>query len=329
MKIGIDVMGGDFAPKAVLEGVLALKQENPNFLLEGQTFELVLIGKKEEIAHFFAEKNEESACYSIIDASEVIEMGDSPVKSLVEKKNSSIVIGLSLLAQKGIDAFASAGNTGAMLAGAYKLIGNVQGVIRPSLVSLLPKTDGRQNIVLDVGANTDCRADVLAQFAKLGNIYAKEVFKITQPKIALLNIGEEESKGTPLIRETYRMLQDDKNLNFIGNIEGRDLYNGHQDVTICDGFVGNIVLKQTEAFYHLLEDKNLQHIDPYFEGFNFENYGGTVILGLKAPVIIGHGISGAKAIKNMLLFAAQVVKSGLCQKVEQAFLHELPVENKP
>ena len=164
------------------------------------------------------------------------------------------------------------------------------------------------------------------QFAKLGTIYAREVFKIQNPKVALLNIGEEESKGTPLIRETHKMLKEDQHIHFIGNIEGRDLYNGVQDVTVCDGFVGNIALKQTEAFYTILQEKKMDHLNSYFEGFNFENYGGTVILGLKAPVIIGHGISNAKAIKNMILFSAQVAHAKLSEVVEKAFLNDLPVD---
>jgi glycerol-3-phosphate acyltransferase PlsX len=325
IRIGLDVMGGDYAPKAVIEGLVALKQENPNLTFEGQKIELFLIGKKDIIKALLQEYHQDLTHFTIIDAEQEISMEDSPVKALVEKKKSSIVIGLMLLAEKKIDAFASAGNTGAMLAGGFKIIGNIQGVIRPSLVSVFPKTDGEKNIILDVGANTDCRSDVLGQFARLGTIYAREVFKIQNPKVVLLNIGEEESKGTPLIRETYKMLKEDQNIHFIGNIEGRDLYNGPQDVTICDGFVGNIALKQTEAFYTILQEKKMDHLDPYFERFNFENYGGTVILGLKAPVIIGHGISNAKAIKNMILFSAQVVHARLSEVLEKSFLNDLPV----
>ena len=312
-------MGGDFSPKAVLEGIFAFEDQYLDLTVEGIKLDLVLFGPKKEIDALCQNYQRDLSKHLFVEANEIISMEDSPVKALVEKKNSTIVMGMHFLAQQKIDAFASAGNTGAMLAGGFKIIGSVQGVIRPSLVGLIPKMDGGVNLLLDVGANTDCRADVLAQFARLGSIYAQYVMNIPEPKVGLLSIGEEDGKGNLVVKETNKLLREDTRIHFIGNIEGRDLYAGAQDVTVCDGFVGNIALKQTESFYHILQSKKLDQQDPYFERFNFENYGGATILGLKAPVVIAHGISTPKAIVNMILFSAQIAKAKIPQMIAEVF----------
>ncbi len=308
-------MGGDYAPKEAILGAIAFKKENPN-----PAIELVLIGDKNQAEALLKEHGASASDYTFVHTTEVIEMGDSPTRAVPKKKDSSIVVGFKMLAEKQIDAFASAGNTGAMLVGAIYNVGTVKGIIRPSLVGALPKEDGGMNILLDVGANTDCRHDVLVQFALLGSIYAKLVYKLDNPKVALMNIGEEEGKGNVVVKEVYSILKQDNRINFIGNIEGRDTFTGEQDVTVCDGFVGNIILKQAEAFYSLIRKRNIE--DDYFARFNFENYGGAAILGVNAPVIIGHGISNAKAMKNMIKFAQEVVESKLVSAIQQAFAYE-------
>jgi phosphate acyltransferase len=315
MKIGLDIMGGDYAPKEAILGAIAFKKENPN-----PAIELVLIGDKNQAEALLKEHGGNASDYTFVHTTEVIEMGDSPTRAVPKKKDSSIVVGFNMLATGKIDAFASAGNTGAMLVGSMYSVGTVKGIIRPSLVGALPKEDGGMNILLDVGANTDCRHDVLAQFARLGSIYAKLVYKLDNPKVALMNIGEEEGKGNVVVKEVYSILKQDNRINFIGNIEGRDTFTGEQDVTVCDGFVGNIILKQAEAFYSLVRKRNIE--DEYFARFNFENYGGTAILGVNAPVVIGHGISNAKAMKNMIKFSQEVVESKLVSAIQEAFAYE-------
>ena len=245
-------------------------------------------------------------------------MGENPAKTVGKKTDSSITVGFSWLAQKKIDGFASAGNTGAMLVGTMYTIKSVPGIIRPAIASYIPVAEGKFNLLLDVGINPDCRPDVLFQYGILGNIYAKLIFGVDNPRIALLNIGMEDEKGNLVIKSTYELMKDNSDFNFVGNIEGHDIFsNAKADVVVCDGFVGNVVLKEAEAFYHLIKKRKIS--DPFFEMFNFENYGGTPILGVNAPVIIGHGVSNAKAIMNMILQTKSVISSNLCGKIKEAF----------
>jgi glycerol-3-phosphate acyltransferase PlsX len=233
------------------------------------------------------------------------------------KPNSSIAVGFDLLSKREIQAFASTGNTGAMLVGSIYKLNTIPGVIRPCITSTLPAVDGSKTILLDVGSNADCKADVLYQFAVLGNLYAKHVHGIDSPRVALLNIGEEESKGNLLTIATYKLMAESDEINFTGNIEGRDLFTGQADVIVCDGFTGNVALKQAEGIYTLMRKRGLR--DEYFDRFNYENYGGTPILGVKGNVIIGHGISNNIAVKNMILHSFEVANSGLATKVNEAF----------
>lgn len=311
MKIGIDVLGGDFAPQANLEGAcLAL-----NVLPE--SVKIVLIGDQEQILSGLSALEEDSAKFDIVHAPDVITMEDHPTKALVQKPNSSIAVGFQMLAKKEIDVFASTGNTGAMMVGAMFTIKTIPGIIRPCITSILPGINGTQSIILDVGTNADCKPDVLMQFAELGKLYSKYVYEVENPKIGLLNIGEEPSKGNLLTQSTYKLLENSNTVNFAGNIEGRDLFSGKVDVVVCDGFTGNVVLKEAEAIYTLLRKRGIQ--DEYFDRFNYENYGGTPILGVQGNVIIGHGISNGKAIKNMILHCYEVAKSGLATKIKEAF----------
>ncbi|MFM7758946.1 MAG: phosphate acyltransferase, partial [Crocinitomicaceae bacterium] len=209
------------------------------------------------------------------------------------------------------------GNTGAVLVGSMYKLNTIPGVIRPCITSTLPAINGSKTILLDVGSNADCKADVLYQFAVLGNLYAKHVHGIEYPRVALLNIGEEESKGNLLTIATYKLMAESDEINFSGNIEGRDLFTGKADVIVCDGFTGNVALKQAEGIYTLMRKRGLK--DEYFDRFNYENYGGTPILGVKGNVVIGHGISNNIAVKNMMLHSYEVANSGLATKVNEAF----------
>jgi glycerol-3-phosphate acyltransferase PlsX len=311
MKIGIDILGGDFAPEANILGAILAKKELPSDV------RLVLLGDREIISSGLLSHGEKLEDYEIMHAPDVITMHDHPTRAIPQKPNSSISVGFDLLAKKEIQAFASTGNTGAMLVGSIYKINTIPGIIRPCITSTLPAIDGSKSILLDVGSNADCKADVLYQFAVLGSLYAKNVYGVENPRIALLNIGEEESKGNLLTIAAHRLMAESDEINFIGNLEGRDLFLGKADVIVCDGFTGNVVLKEAEGIYSLMKMRGIQ--DEYFERFNYENYGGTPILGVKGNVIIGHGISNDKAVKNMILHAHEVAKSGLASRVNEAF----------
>jgi len=311
MKIGIDILGGDFAPDANISGAILANNELP-----GDTT-IVLIGDKDQILSGLSSLDANPADFEIVHAPDIITMHDHPTRAISQKPNSSISVGFDLLAKKEIRAFASTGNTGAMLVGAMFKVGSVPGVIRPCITSILPSIDGSQSIILDVGTNADCKPDVLYQFAVLGALYSKNVYGIDNPRIGLLSIGEEETKGNLLTVATHKLLAESDNLNFVGNVEGRDLFFGKADVIVCDGFTGNVVLKQAEGIYSLMKKRGIK--DEYFDRFNYENYGGTPILGVMGNVIIGHGISNDIAVKNMILHAYEVAKSGLASKINEAF----------
>ncbi|NSW95666.1 MAG: phosphate acyltransferase PlsX [Bacteroidales bacterium] len=308
MRIGVDVMGGDFAPEAVVEGAVdALAHLNPDE-------KIILIGDREAILRKLEELGTDPASFEIIPSTQVIKMAEHPAKAFSQKQDSSIAIGYRMLKKREIDGFCSAGNTGAMLVGASHTVNVVPGVFRPALATLLPCVDGRDSIILDVGLNPDCKPDVLLQYGILGSIYAKSVLGIENPTVGLLNIGEEETKGTPSVKAAYELMKDHPGLNFAGNVEGNALFlEGISDVVVCDGFVGNIVLKQAEAFYHVCKKRNIT--DKFVERLNFENVGGTPVVGINANVVIGHGISKRKAIMNMILTTRSVIAGNLAQKI--------------
>lgn len=312
MKIGIDVLGGDFAPDANISGAVLAKNELPSDAT------LVLLGDKEQIFSGLSALGANPDDFEIIHAPDIITMQDHPTRAIPQKPNSSIAVGFDMLANKKIDVFASTGNTGAMLVGAMYKINTIPGIIRPCITSVLPSIDGTQAILLDVGANADCKPDVLYQFAVVGSLYSKHVYGIENPRVALLSIGEEETKGNLTTVATHKLLAESDDLNFVGNIEGRDLFLGKADIVVCDGFTGNIVLKQAEGMYGLLRKRGVKE-DEYFNRFNYENYGGTPVLGVKGNVIIGHGISNNVAVKNMILHAYEVASSGLASKINEAF----------
>lgn len=311
MKIGLDVMGGDFAPDAIIEGAV----DSLEHLAADD--ELVLIGDEGSIHRKLKELNTDPSRFRIVHTTQVIEMGDIPAKAYSQKQDSSIAVGYRMLKEGKIDGFCSAGNTGAMLVGATYTVNVIPGVLRPALVTILPAVDNRNSVILDVGLNPDCKPDVLLQYGILGSIFAQYVLGVKNPTVRLLNIGEEESKGTPAVKIAYELMKDHPGINFQGNIEANSLFRETMaDVIVCDGFVGNVVLKETEAFYYIYKSRNLK--DSYFDRLDFENIGGTPIVGINANVVIGHGISKRKATMNMILQTWAVVHVNLARKIKEA-----------
>jgi glycerol-3-phosphate acyltransferase PlsX len=311
MKIGLDIMGGDYAPKAAVLGAI----EAHKVLSAGQ--QLVLIGDKETALAILQENNYSPDHFEFVHTTEVIAMGEHPTKAIVQKPESSISVGFKLLKENAIQAFSSAGNTGAMLVGSMFSVKTIPGVIRPAMTSIVPKLKGGLGILLDVGANADCKPDVLLQFGVLGSLLAESVYGMQNPRIALMNIGEEEEKGNLLSQATYLLMKDTRLFNFVGNVEGRDLFSDNNDVVVCDGFTGNVILKLAESFYVITLKKKLK--DDFFDRFNYEQYGGSPILGVNAPVVVGHGISSPEAIKNMILLSRNMIETNLIDKIKQAF----------
>lgn len=312
MRIGIDAMGGDFAPETAVLGAIQASNE-----LLGSAI-IVLFGEAQIIEDIIKRENCSNKNIEIVPTTEVISMSDHPAKAFQHKQNSSITIGFKYLYAGKIDAFASAGNTGAMMVGTMYTIKAIPGIMRPCITSPIPKISGGKNTtLLDVGLNSDCKPDVLYQYGILGNLFAKHYYNIPTPNVRLLNIGEEEEKGNLLTKATHEMMKESTHFNFVGNIESNEAFSDKADVIVCDGFTGNIVLKQLESFYTVAGKLEFNH--PYIEQFNYENHGGTPVLGVNAPIVIGHGASTAKAIKNMVLQTHRITVSKLTDKIKQAF----------
>ena len=309
MNIGLDMMGGDLAPLEAVKGVLQYLKE------DAAPATVYLIGDKGRIDALLAEHDVPTINLRVIHADQVIDMHEHPTKALKEKQQSSIAIGFHLLASGKTDAFISAGNTGAMLVGALFSIKALEGVIRPTISSIIPKENGGSGLLVDVGLNADCKPEQLNQFAIMGSVYAQLILGIDRPRVGLINVGEEEGKGNLLAQATYPLLKENKHIHFIGNIEGRDLLLDKADVMVCEGFTGNIILKMAESLYDISKEKKV--LDPYFERFNFENYGGTPVLGVAKPVIIGHGISQAKAFKNMIGVAQKMIEKDVLGRMKE------------
>jgi len=303
------MMGGDYAPLEAVKGVKSYLAGNDNVL------NLVLIGNEPVIRQLLAENDVTADCLTIVHADETIDMHEHPTKALREKQRSSIAIGFHMLASGKMDAFISAGNTGAMLVGTLFSIKALEGVIRPTISTIIPKENGGTGLLLDVGLNADCKPEQLNQFAIMGSVYAQLVLGIENPRVGLINVGEEEGKGNLLAQATYPLLKENKHIHFIGNIEGRDVLMDKADVMVCEGFTGNIILKMAESLYEIGQRKKLE--DEYFDRFNFEIYGGTPVLGVAKPVIIGHGISGARAFMNMIKLAQLMLEKDVMQKMKE------------
>lgn len=310
MNIAIDVMGGDYAPEAVIDGII---QAIPSLTNK----EVILaIGPKEIIDQLLAERKCTSEQIRVIHAEEVIEMGEHPTRALSQKPNSSIGIGFALLKEGKADVFASAGNTGAMMVGSLFSVKTIEGIQRPAIAGFVPQTNGKYAVMLDIGANADCKPEMLAQWALLGSVYYEATTGQSQPRVGLMNIGEEEQKGSMLAQATHALLKENKQLNFIGNLEGKDFFRNKADVIVTDGFTGNIVLKMGESIYNIMKEQGM--MNEFVENTNYENYGGSPIIGINGNVIIAHGASSPKAIKNMIKLCKSVVESNVCQKIKVA-----------
>lgn len=313
MKIALDIMGGDYAPEQALLGVRRYLDEVPD-----PSVHLLLVGNPEAAQPFMHHLQPHEGRYTLVPATQEIDMHEHPTKALKEKPDSSIAVGFGALARGKADAFISAGNTGAMLVGSMYTVKAVEGIQRPTIASPLPRTDGGFNFLLDVGINADCKPEHLVQFAVLGSLYMQHVLGKENPRVGLLNIGEEEGKGNILAQATYPLLKENTSINFAGNVEGRDFFGDKADVIVCEGFVGNVVLKMAESVYHIFgEERGIK--DEFLGNFNYEFYGGTPVLGINAPVIIGHGISSALAFRNMIDVARKMIDSGLIDAFKAHF----------
>jgi phosphate acyltransferase len=315
MKIALDMMGGDFAPIEAVKGVALFVSKAV------QAADLVLIGDEKKIESLLSENGVSNGNISIVHADQVIEMHEHPTKALREKKQSSIALGFQLLAAGKAGAFISAGNTGAMMVGALSSIKAVEGVLRPAIGAYIPKEKGNLALLLDVGLNADCKPENLVQFAVLGTLFAKHILNIPNPRVGLINLGAEEGKGNLLTQAAYPLLKENTRINFIGNVEGRDILPDKADIYVCEGFTGNVVLKFAESIYDIVQRRNI--IDEHFNRFNFEIYGGVPVLGVNKPVIIGHGISHAQAFHNMIQLAKKMHDEELINKIRNAFVAQV------
>ncbi|MGC9330658.1 MAG: phosphate acyltransferase PlsX [Bacteroidales bacterium] len=309
MRIGIDIMGGDFAPDVCVKGSILASQH-----LETDD-QLILFGPEDTIRELLHKEGADPNEFSIVHAPEFIQMQDYPSRVFEKKVKASMVVGFRYLAEGEIDGFASAGNTGAMFIGTMQYIRPIPGVLRPAIAACYPTLNGKSNLILDVGLNPDSKPDVLYQYGQLGSLYFQHINHVENPKVGLLNIGKEPGKGNLVSKSVYELMLDSPDFNFIGNIEGNQIFDYDLvDVVVTDGFTGNIVLKQTEAFYKLIKKRGID--DDYFNRLNFENYGGTPILGVNGNVVIGHGISNVKSIANMILTTKQIIKGKLSSHIK-------------
>jgi phosphate acyltransferase len=325
MRIAVDIAGGDYAPNEIIKGSLMAADE--------YDIEIMLVGKKSLIHLTSARKIKNNPRISIVEASQVIGPEDHPMKAVLSKKDSSIVVGTNLLKEGKADAFVSAGNTGALFGAAFLHLGIIEGIERPAICTTLEITGSHPVLILDAGANADCKPHYLQQFAEMGSAFAKKVIGIENPKIGLLNVGSEPTKGSHLAIESYSLIKE-TGLNFIGNIEGNDVIKGKADVVVTDGFTGNVVIKTLEGlgeavqkFKHLWRDisKTFQvhgsallgsvEMDSWAKTMDFREYGGACLLGVKGNVIKAHGRSKAAAIKNAVNLAIQTVEGNIYSSI--------------
>ena len=326
-------MGGDYAPEVVVEGaIMALKR------IKGDS-RIVLFGDEKRIKELLHKHKCNSDKIEIVATTEVVEMGDHPARAFVSKKDSSMVVGFNHLAEGKVDGFASAGSTGAMMVGCTTIIGTIKGVIRPVISTFMPIVKNKRGLILDVGLNVDAKPEVLAQYGLLGSIFAEAVLNIEKPRVALLNIGEEEGKGNAQAKATYDLLKQMNNINFVGNVESSYIFTGKiADVVVADAFVGNSILKMAEALYRInfrlgggkpriknLLRPLLGRLVPklywqqdFWDAMNAESVGGLQVMGVNAPVMIGHGSSSARAICSMILSMERDIKSDFPSKLREA-----------
>jgi glycerol-3-phosphate acyltransferase PlsX len=312
MNIALDMMGGDYVPLEAVKGVKFFLSQNH------ENVHLTLIGDENKLNPLLKEYAVSLENITLIHAPEVIGMQEHPTKALKEKQQSSISIGFHLLASSKIDAFISAGNTGAMMVGSLYSIKAITGVSRPAIGAYIPGDSGKLSLFVDVGLNADCKPENLSQFALLGSLFCKYILNHENPRVALINVGEEEGKGNILCQAAYPLLKENDRINFVGNIEGRDILMDAAEVYVCDGYTGNILLKFAESIYDIVLKRKID--DEYFNRFNFEMYGGVPVLGVNKPVIIGHGISRAGAFNNMILMAKKMIKQNFIEKIKSNFV---------
>lgn len=324
--IALDAMGGDNAPLVTVRGAsLALKESNGKF-------DVLLVGKKEELEKIIKEENLDFPTEKIVHAPDVIEMGDVPTLAL-KSKESSLAVCVDLIKEGKANAFVSAGNTGAVMAISTIRLGRIEGISRPALGTIVP-TLKNKCLVLDVGANVDSKPNNLYEFAIMGSVYMQEIFGVENPKIGLLSIGEEDSKGNEVTLSANKLLRESK-LNFVGNVEGRDILKGEVDVIVCDGFVGNVVLKFAEGFLNFLvkkfkesAEKSLSNklrigiskgvLKDILKVFDYQEYGGVPLFGVNGITIIGHGSSSELAIKNMILRAYETHQHRIIERIRES-----------
>jgi glycerol-3-phosphate acyltransferase PlsX len=327
IRIAVDAMGGDFAPANVVAGALEALQQSDN------RFTVVLVGPEHIIKQTLEQHQTSGLSYEIAHASQVIDMHDEATASLKQKKDSSIAVGLMMEKKGNVQAFVSAGHTGAVMSASTLILGRLKGVGRPTIGAFFPSEKG-VCLLVDAGANVDCKPQHLYEFAVMGSVYAKEMFLFENPTVGLLNIGEEESKGSEVVRDAYKLLKN-STVNFIGNVEGRDILKGTANVVVCDGFVGNVILKFGESvpsfFRTLLKQhtsKNLwttllgalmrRTLRSAMKQLDYEEYGGVPLLGVNGVSIIGHGKSTPKAIRNMILKAEEMVRHNIHLRIQEA-----------
>jgi glycerol-3-phosphate acyltransferase PlsX len=321
-------MGGDNAPAYEVAGAIECLHQC------GSRFHVVLVGDEQKIHAELSKHKVSGLDFSVIHAPDFIDMHDSPVVSIKTKPNSSLVKGITLHKEGTVDGFVSAGNTGAVTAASILILGRIPGVSRPSVAAIFPSENG-PTLVVDAGAVSDCRPQFLFEFGVMGSIYSEYMFKKKNPRVGLLNIGEEASKGNELAKETFKFISERKDkFNFVGNIEGRDILQGHVDVVICDGFVGNVILKFAESVPGYLKyqfkkfaDKSIFNklmlglfrgsLKEVFRDMDYTEFGGIPLLGVNGVTIIGHGSSPPKAIKNMLFRAEEVVQYKINQHIQE------------
>lgn len=323
-RIGVDAMGGDAAPGVVIDGLLQALAEAEDDL------EIVVVGDEGQVRDEIKARKISTTTFEVVHAPETVEMGERGIASVRKKRNSSISVLARMARKREIAAMFSAGNTGAVVAAAFLNLGRIERVDRPAIATFMPNQEGGC-IVLDVGANSECKPSNLLQFAVMGGTYAKLVLGRGNPRIGLLNIGEESSKGNELAQGAHELLADSK-LNFVGNVEGKDIFGGAVDVVVCDGFTGNVVLKFTESVISLVTGslrevirKDLRSkigallLQPAFSRFKSEldyaEYGGAPLLGVDGTCIIGHGSSSPRAIKNAIKTAAGIVKTNVNEHI--------------
>lgn len=330
--IAVDAMGGDNAPQDIVKGSIDAINENKNI-------KIILVGKEDAINNELSKYQYNKAQIDIQNATEIIKTTESPTAAIREKKDSSIVVGLKLLKEGKASAFVSAGSTGALLTGATVIIKRIKGVERPALATLIPNANNGYTFLIDSGANMDCKPSYLPNFAKMGKIYMENIMKVNNPKVAIVNVGSEKEKGDTFTKEAYELLEQTKNINFVGNIEGREIPEGDADVVVCDGFIGNVILKLSEGIVKTFSTIVKTEIKSNFlysiggllskgafknvkKKFDYAEVGGAPFLGLKSLVVKAHGSSNAKAIKSAINQCYKFIDADIATKIENAILED-------